>query len=213
MKRPFKKQATKSLLFLGFTLVLLLVWLFLSSPEKSFLEVIKDLALTFLLPVGLTLLIPISILGIMFLFHKLFPLSQQEPIQLGEEEQNDYAKIYLSGTFLFFLGWPIGGILSYFVLSWFSDLWGSTIKAVYLAPLDRAFWSGPAMFLGILFGGLFSSVILNLWNKQKYQNTQRIYELIVANEQLESREGNPGCLSDWYFGDDLCWSYLLYSFH
>lgn len=87
MKRPFKKQATESLLFLGFTLVLLLVWLFLSSPEKSFLEVIKDLALTFLLPVGLTLLIPISILGIMFLFHKLFPLSQQEPIQLGEEDK------------------------------------------------------------------------------------------------------------------------------
>lgn len=196
MKRLFNKRAIQSLFFLGFTWLALLVLIFLDSPEKSFLEVIKYFALTLLLPIGLTLLIPLSILGIIALFKKLFPVNQQ-PIKYGDKEQKEYVKIYWLANLLFYLGWLIGGILSYIVLSWFSVLWTNIIKTVYMASLDKAFWAGPAMFLGILFGWLFSSVTLKSWNKQKYQNTQMFYD---ASWQLNSLKAGKVILAIYLFG-------------
>jgi hypothetical protein len=69
MNQPFKKIAIRFVFLLSF----LLIAFILSSPEKSVFEVIKNFALTLLLPIGLILLLPLSIIGIMSLFQKLFP--------------------------------------------------------------------------------------------------------------------------------------------
>lgn len=114
------------------------------------------------------LVIILGIFGSFILFRKFFPIQEVSPVVINVQKANKYGKCYLLSTGLLFLGWPIGGITTYNFLVWLSDKWFSLFNGNYVAPIEKAYWIGPSLFVGLLFGALFSTFILKIFLQNEY---------------------------------------------
>jgi hypothetical protein len=114
------------------------------------------------------LIIMLCVLGAFWLFRKYFPVQMEGRIEVAVSETNKYTKYSRVSIGLMFLGWPIGGIIAYILLAWFSQKWYGLFRGIFIAPIDKAFWIGPSIFIGLLFGVLFSILISRVVFKTEY---------------------------------------------
>ena len=172
-----KKDPRK--LFLGL-LICVLIWFYLEFSETgvtpaALFEVIKSIGTVLLVRLSLVVII-LSIWGSFILFQKYFPTSKEEYPETEKPHPREFANYQLMAVKLFFLGWPIGGLLSYWILSWLAGLWYRTIPGIYVAAMETVYWAVPSMFLGLLFGCVFASLVLNIKLGKKYALFNKFYD-------------------------------------
>lgn len=150
--------------------------MFLLSGFKFSLRDFFTVIAVILLGLIFTLTITFAVLGSMRLFRKLYPIKANDHLEVSTNEVNTYLKHYKTATGVLILGWLIGGFLSYQVLIWLAEKWFQIFPGVFMAPIERGYWGLPATFIGLLFGCLFSTIVIKLFLRDQYKRFEGFFD-------------------------------------
>lgn len=165
----------------------LLVLLWLSPPLAKVLPQLGKLA--GLVVVGLLAIAALvwGIQGAQRLLARWFPVAPGYELTYTLAHQRTFQREYRFITLLYFLLTPLIGYLAYLALADLAGLYYRLIPAVYLMPVERAFWAIPAIFLGISLSGI------PIWFFNQWRLKERFPRLLAFfNQQYRYDQRKAG---------------------
>jgi hypothetical protein len=106
-----------------------------------------------------------------------FPVSTGEELTYTLADQRQFQREYWLVTLLYFAVTPLMVVLAYLALAGLAGLYFRLIPAVYLAPVDPAYWRIPAIFLGISLSGI------PIWFFNRWRLKERFPRLVAFFNQ------------------------------
>jgi hypothetical protein len=152
----------------GLFLLAVAVFLWLRDPSRLIVDILLQIGLS-MLPAAAPLFIILATYLLMGLFRSILPATNDAPARSLEVGSGEDAKWHLIGTGLFFVGWPVGTILSSWLINSLVAWYFRQLPAIYVAPIDTSYWWITAVFTGMTFGMMLSILIVKGMLKSRYE--------------------------------------------
>ncbi len=153
---------------LGLILLGVVAFLWLRDPSRSIIDILIEVGVL-ILPAAAVMLSPLLTYLLIRLFRRIFPARKIVPVVDPGITPEGAGKWQLIGTGLFFVGWPVGVMFSLWLINGFVAWYFLQLPAVYVAPIDTAYWWIVAMCAGAVFGSIFSILIVKAMLKSRYE--------------------------------------------
>jgi hypothetical protein len=176
---PQRSENRNLMLRFGLFLLAVATFLWLRDPSRSIIDILIQIGAS-ILPVVAALLVPFGTYLVILLFRRLLPVTRPAPASDTDAEPEDASKWYWIGSGLFFVGWPVGTILSFLFISSLVGWYFRQLPAIYVAPIDNSHWWLTALFTGMVSGMMLSILIVKGILKSRYELLSWHYDQTIG---------------------------------